>query len=96
MRMPPRAFSDFFLKRKLATSESAWWNIMQTSDRYDPDRLMADRELLRRFYLMKGYAAFRIVSAVAELAPDQVRSTTRCPFTLEPTALRVMTGALTV
>lgn len=30
-----------------------------------------DRELLRRFYLKKGFADFRVVSAVAELSPDR-------------------------
>ena len=30
-----------------------------------------DRELLRKFYLSEGYADFRVVSAVAELAPDR-------------------------
>lgn len=29
-----------------------------------------DKELLRRFYLSRGYADFRVVSAVAELGPD--------------------------
>ena len=36
-----------------------------------PDRLNLDRELLRKFYLTEGYADFRVVSAVAELAPDR-------------------------
>jgi outer membrane protein insertion porin family len=33
--------------------------------------LTFDREQLRRFYLQRGYADFRVVSAVAELAPDR-------------------------
>ena len=29
------------------------------------------RELLRRFYLKRGYADFRVISAIAELSPDK-------------------------
>ncbi len=43
---------------------------MSTADRYDPDRLNYDKELLRRYYLKNGFADFRVISADAELAPD--------------------------
>src|SRR5262249_53814116 len=36
---------------------------------YDPDRIEADRDLLRRFYLQHGYADVRILSAVGEYNP---------------------------
>ena len=52
-------------------SESAFWRILSSTDTYDPDRLSFDRELLRRFYLRKGYADFRVTSVVAELTPDR-------------------------
>ena len=42
---------------------------LQTTDIYDPDRIEADRELLRRFYLKHGYIDVRIVSAVGEFDP---------------------------
>ncbi|HAH09163.1 MAG TPA: outer membrane protein assembly factor BamA [Alphaproteobacteria bacterium] len=64
-------FSDATLRSKIATAESSWWNFLQSNDNYDPDRLTFDREQLRRFYLANGYADFRVVSAVAELAPDR-------------------------
>src|SRR5690606_36317346 len=57
------------------------WRFLSTSDQYDPDRLSFDRELLRRFYLKNGYADFRVVSAVAELAPD--RTSFFVTFTVE-------------
>jgi outer membrane protein insertion porin family len=44
---------------------------LSSDDSYDPDRLTFDRELLRRFYLGKGFADFRVLSAIAELAPDR-------------------------
>ncbi|MGP1395823.1 MAG: outer membrane protein assembly factor BamA [Inquilinaceae bacterium] len=65
-----RAFSDSTLRGEVQTRESAWWRILSADDRYDPDRLAFDRELLRRFYLSEGYADFRVISAVAELTPD--------------------------
>jgi len=65
------AFSDADLREAIQTKQTRWWRILSTSDNYDPDRLTADRELLRRFYLKNGYADFRVNSAVAELTPDR-------------------------
>lgn len=65
-----KEFSDSDLREIISTSESAWWKFLSSSDSYDPDRLTYDRELLRRFYLSKGYADFRVVSAVADLSRD--------------------------
>ena len=65
------AFGDGTLRGKIRTSESAWYRFLSSDDRYDPDRLNLDRELLRKFYLSEGYADFRVVSAVAELAPNR-------------------------
>lgn len=66
-----KQFSDGTLRSEIATRESAWYRFFGSDDSYDPDRLNADKELLRRFYLKNGYADFRIVSAVAELSPNQ-------------------------
>lgn len=66
-----REFSQSRLKEEIQTQESAWYRFLSTSDTYDPDRVTFDRELLRRFYLKRGYADFRVVSAVAELTPDR-------------------------
>lgn len=66
-----REYSDGRLREAIATSETAFYRILSTTDTYDPDRLTFDRELLRRFYLSEGYADFRVNSVVAELAPDR-------------------------
>ncbi len=63
-------FSDSRLAEEISTRESRWYRFLSSSDVYDPDRVEVDKELLRRFYLSKGYADFRVTSAVAELAPD--------------------------
>jgi outer membrane protein insertion porin family len=66
-----KRFSDDELRGELSSAEHRWYNFLSTSDRYDPDRLSYDQELLRQFYLKEGYADFRILSAVSELSPDR-------------------------
>ena len=64
-------FRDGSLRGKIRTVESAWYRFLSSDDRFDPDRLNLDRELLRKFYLSEGYADFRVTSAIAELSPDR-------------------------
>lgn len=66
-----REFDDGDLRDVIRTKETRWYRFFSSDDRYDPDRLTLDRELLRRYYLKEGFADFRVVSAVAELTPDQ-------------------------
>ncbi|NRA31604.1 MAG: outer membrane protein assembly factor BamA, partial [Parvularculaceae bacterium] len=65
------AFSDAELRGAILTAPSRWWNLLESNDNYDPDRLEYDRELLRQFYSKNGYADFSVTSAVAELTPDR-------------------------
>lgn len=64
------AFNDNELREVMVTKQSVWWNFFGTNDNYDPNRLDYDREQLRKFYTNRGYYDFRVVSAVAELVPD--------------------------
>src|SRR5216683_6837393 len=66
-----RVYSSYRLKDVIKTSETGLLAFLQTGDIYDPDRIEADRELLRRFYLKHGYIDVRIVSAVGEYDPDR-------------------------
>ncbi len=66
-----QVYSDRTLRDAIVTSQTHWWNFFDRNDNYDPDRLEYDREQLRKFYSNHGYADFRVVSAVAELTPDQ-------------------------
>jgi len=66
-----RIFSDRRLQEVMVTKESSLLRILSSNTNYDPDRLEYDREQIRKFYTNQGYADFRIVSAVAELTPDQ-------------------------
>lgn len=65
------AFDDDTLRSELATKEDRWYRFFSSDDRYDPDRVEYDKELLRRFYMKEGYADFQVVSANAELAKGQ-------------------------
>ena len=64
-----RAYSSYRLKDVIKTSTTGLLAFLQTGDIYDPDRVEADRELLRRFYLKHGYIDVRVVSAIGEYDP---------------------------
>jgi len=64
-------FPDRRLRKEIVTAESVWYKFFSSNDNYDPGRLEFDREQLRTFYTDRGFADFRVVSAVAELTPDQ-------------------------
>jgi outer membrane protein insertion porin family len=64
-------YSSFRLKDEIKTVETGLIPFLQTNNIYDPDRIEADRELLRRFYLKHGYIDVRIVSAVGEYDPTR-------------------------
>ena len=58
------------LQEVIMSKESRWYRIFSSSENYDSEKTNYDKELLRRFYHKRGYADFRVVSAVAELSPD--------------------------
>jgi len=66
-----KSFSDGTLRGEIETQESAFYRFLSSNDTYDPDRLQVEREKLRAFYLSEGYVDFKVVSAVAELSPEQ-------------------------
>src|SRR3984893_11988230 len=63
------AYSDYRLKEVIKTTTSNLLSFLQTTDVYDPDRIEADRDLIRRFYLTHGYADVQVVSATGEYDP---------------------------
>ncbi len=64
-------FDDDVLAGEISTKSSRWYSFFSSNDRYDPDRLAYDQDLLRRFYLSEGYADFHLNSAVAELSKNK-------------------------
>ena len=65
-------YDDGTLRKEMFTREAGGLlGFLKSNDTYDPDRLAADQQKLRAFYLTQGYADFRVVSALAELTPDR-------------------------
>ena len=65
-------YSDGRLQKEMYTRETGGLlGFLKSNDTYDPDRLAADQQKLRAFYLTEGYADFRVVQALAELTPDR-------------------------
>ncbi len=59
--------AEYKLRDVITTQQSNWLSFLNNKDVYDSDRVSADQELLRRFYLKNGYADFRIISATVDL-----------------------------
>ncbi|HET8749771.1 MAG TPA: outer membrane protein assembly factor BamA [Sphingomicrobium sp.] len=67
-----KAFADGRLRKEMFTRQAGGLlGFLKSNDTYDPDRLAADQQKLRAFYLTQGYADFRVVQALAELTPDR-------------------------
>ena len=66
------AFSAGRVRKEMFTHEAGGFlGFLRSNTGYDPDRLAADQQKLRAFYLTEGYADFRVVQALAELTPDR-------------------------
>ena len=62
-------YSSHRLKDVIKTSYDRVSRLPADIDVYDPDRVEADRELLRRFYLKHGFIDVIVVSAIGEYDP---------------------------
>ncbi|MEL7272436.1 MAG: outer membrane protein assembly factor BamA [Pseudomonadota bacterium] len=60
------AFGDRRLTEVISHNESNFLSWLKRDDVFDPDRLRADEERLRQFYFNRGYADFRVISAVGD------------------------------
>ena len=65
------AFSSYRLRDVIKTHESNLLSFLSSGDIYDPDRVEADRDLIRRFYLKNGFADAQVVAAITEYDPDK-------------------------
>lgn len=63
--------SDRRLRRAIQTSEAGLLSFLFSSDNYDSDRLELDKQLLRRYYLERGYADFVVRSGTSELTKER-------------------------
>ena len=64
-------YSSYRLKDIIKTHESNLLSFLGGGDVYDPDRVEADRDLIRRFYLKHGFADVQVVAALTEYDPER-------------------------
>jgi len=62
-----RAFSDRRLRRVVGSKQAGVFRLIVQSDTFINDRIAFDRQLLRDFYLSRGYVDFQVLSATPEL-----------------------------
>jgi outer membrane protein insertion porin family len=66
-----QAYSSYRLRDVIKTRESNLLSFLSGADVYDPDRIEADRDLIRRFYLKNGFADVQVVAALTEYDPEK-------------------------
>lgn len=66
-----RAYSDGRLRRVLGTKQAGLFRAFVRADTLVADRIEFDRQLLRDFYLSRGYVDFRINSVNSELTEER-------------------------
>jgi outer membrane protein insertion porin family len=64
-------YSSYRLKDVIKTRESNLLSFLASGDIYDPDRVEADRDLIRRYYLKNGFADVQVVAALTEYDPER-------------------------
>jgi outer membrane protein insertion porin family len=64
-------YSSYRLRDVIKTRESNLLSFLGGADVYDPDRVEADRDLIRRYYLSHGFADVQVVAALTEYDPDR-------------------------
>src|SRR5437899_2577841 len=65
------AYSGYRLRDIIKTHDSNLLSFLGGNDVYDPDRVEADRDLIRRFYLKHGFADVQVVAALTEYDPER-------------------------
>lgn len=66
-----RAFSDRRLRQVLETKQAGLLRTFIQSDTYIEERLDLDKQLLRDFYLSRGYVDIQVLDATAEIARER-------------------------
>lgn len=65
------AYSDRTLLKLFQLTTPGWFTLFTKADQYSKEKLTADLESLRSFYLDHGYLQFRIDSTQVSLSPDK-------------------------
>ena len=75
-----RAFSDRRLRQVLETKQAGFLRQLIKGDTFQSERLEVDKQMLRDFYLSRGFVDFEVLDASAELARE--RDATFVAFTV--------------
>lgn len=65
------AFSDKDLLKGFSLSTPNLWSFFTKADQYSKDKLNADLETLRSYYMDRGYLEFKVASAQVSITPDK-------------------------
>ncbi len=76
-----QAFTEDQLRDVITTTQSGWLDILKKNLTYDEERLVTDRELLRRHYQKNGYADASISAPQSEF--DTASGTFAVTFTVD-------------
>lgn len=66
-----RAFSDRRLRQVLETKQAGLFRRLIRADTFIPDRVELDKQLLRDFYLARGYIDFQVLDATGETTRER-------------------------
>ncbi len=58
------------IKSLMKTKEKTILRFLSSADRYDPDKLEYDKQLVTQFYNNNGFPDFKFVSSIAQLSPN--------------------------
>jgi len=75
-----RAFSDRRLRQVLQTKQAGFLRQLIKADTFVPERLEVDKQMLRDFYLSRGYIDVQVLDATGELSRE--RDATFVSFTV--------------
>ena len=66
-----RSFSDRRLKQVLQTKQAGFLRQLIKSDTFVPERLEVDKQMLRDFYMSRGYIDVQVVDATGQLSRER-------------------------
>lgn len=66
-----QSYDDDELLDNFQLGPTSWWNFLDQSDQYSRQKLSADLESLRSYYLNRGYINFAISSTQVSISPDK-------------------------
>ncbi len=66
--MGNKVYSSAKIKSLMKTKEKTLLRFLSSADRYDPDKLEYDKQLVTEFYNNNGYPEFKFITSIAQLS----------------------------